>query len=134
MKSDGTERTMLEFPNARLLIHNALADGCSGSGALVRGAYEYNLVPPGSCQDVAKLMDNGSCHCLPAAKTILHRHFESPSCTGSKPVDFDALWDNVELQLANYQKSTKNVKGHHNCERFAPILFDLVLQEIRRYS
>lgn len=130
----------LQFPNARLFLHQMIAsEHLSGAEAIARGAYEFGLVKPGSMKDDVESLPLGRCNCLTVAKTILTKHFEQ-----IRPINLQMNIDEVSSQIERDVNSyhfdlpcNGVAKGNGNpshCNKFAPALFDLILQHIQRYS
>lgn len=172
----------LRFPNARLHMHNLLADdSMSGPDAITRTALDYGLVEPDFLNSSA---DGGEKHdcCLQAARSVMDKYFASRA---NDTIDLDLVWASLLKEANRYlSKSARNDGEHidmqclslpvpreiigntgsnrsegngcaktngaelirsckqtgqldsmtqHNCNTFAPVVFDLLLQEIRRY-
>jgi hypothetical protein len=128
----------LQFPNARLFIHDLISiERLSGPAAMVQAAYEFGLVPIGSSSGLAcNNRGNGHCACFATAKDILTRHLTGQASSGQlAPVKIDEIWSSIERQADGYQKSSPGERSSSElCNRMAPTLFDLLLQEVRRYS
>jgi hypothetical protein len=131
----------LKFPNARLLIHDFLLSGLSGKEAIVRGACEYGLISPDFMTE-EQVPDSEPCQCLGAAKNVLCKYFESKKNSSDMPlVNIEAVLSAFESEALAYRK-TLSLPPVENCElgklthdsRFAPAIFDIMLQQMRRYS
>jgi len=129
-----------QFPNARLFVRDLIAtEQLSGPEAMVQAAYEFGLVPVNSKYELHyKHRDNTQCPCFATAKTILETHLAPKIETGSIQIEKVAdIWSGVKRQAELYQKlspETGNMTDEELCARMAPALFDLILQEVRRYS
>lgn len=70
----------LQFPNARLLIHNLIAfERLSGAEAIARGACEYGVICIESLDDPSLDCAIKNCDCCAAAQCILRQYFRSTS-------------------------------------------------------
>ncbi len=131
----------LQFPNARLFLHQMMAsEHLSGAEAIARGAYEFGLVRPGSMKEDVESLPAGRCNCPVVAKAILTKHFEQIR-PNSMAVNIDEIWSQIERHVKDYHSElpkesnglAKDNSGEQ-CNRFAPTLFDLILQHIQRYG
>lgn len=199
----------LRFPNARLHMHNLLADNVPEADAIAMTAMEYGLVDHEFLSEfTSNVSESHLCCCLQAAQSVLKEYFNS----NSAPVDFSQVWTTLVEEAKSYLASktpgtygsaeescqhmeTCNAHSNHNktdyvgsntsgsatdeengsgrtlnrrsercpkspstiesglelcnyfsgpcrgaiginhdCAKFAPVLFDLMLQQIRRYS
>jgi hypothetical protein len=133
--------SVLQFPNARLFIHNLLADErVSGAEAIARGAREFGVIDANS-SDVDLERAINSCDCCMAAHCVLRQYFKSKS--GQDGADAtESAWKTIVTRLSRYQAvSQKREAKKENvpdcaqlCSNLAPVIFDLLLQEVRRYS
>lgn len=131
----------LQFPNARLLIHNLLAvEHLSGAEAIARGAREYGLTScdPSDAEDTDMKKAITDCDCCEAAHCVLRKYFRSKATDGQIT---EAAWKSMMRQLAKYRGSHQQVEAKENepdcqgtCAKLAPVIFDLLLQEVRRYA
>lgn len=132
----------LKFPNARLFIHDLLAKHeLSGPEAIVKAASEFKIIDAGSVEEI-KVVDDGSrCQCMAAARNVVDKHFRDNTRNPDLPeVNVNEVWSAIEREAEAYkQTSSLNPKKcdsgikSHDCASFAPAIFDLVLQQIRRY-
>lgn len=133
----------LQFPHARLLIHNLLADEhISGAEAIARGACEYGVI---SQQDSDSAESSEmrqaiiNCDCCEAAHCVLRQYFRSKdtNAEGSLEAAWKSLMRRVDRYVKNASK-TPMIEPELNCQQtcnnLAPVVFDLLLQELRRYS
>jgi len=130
----------MQYPNARLFIHSLLSDNrVSGSQAIVQGAYEFGLVPDGSIQPV---VEGGGlpCRCMDALKNVLIKYFEERQKHSPAPFyDLKEIWSAVEKDADTYieksigSEQCAGIAQVLNCKKLAPALFDILLQQIRRY-
>lgn len=132
----------LQFPNARLLIHNLLAiEHLSGAEAIARGAREYGLTtcetPESEEAEIKKAIEN--CDCCEAAHCVLRTYFHHKD--GGSEDSIEAAWKSMMRRLSKYTAGECQVRGKESgpncqsaCSRLAPVVFDLLLQEVRRYT
>ncbi len=140
----------LKFPNARLSMYNLIANsGLSGSEALVQFALESGLLH--KCgRAMGDLIAIGEgCQCLSTAKNVFLEHFEGKGEGYSTATTSSALeaWRMIEREYDSYIESRDQssaiapeaegceVTGcAQACMNCAPVLLDLILQQIRRYT
>ncbi|MCC6979069.1 MAG: hypothetical protein IT343_12160 [Candidatus Melainabacteria bacterium] len=128
---------MLQFPNARLYIYNLLADkSMTGAEAIARGAHEFGVLD----RDVNILSEIKDCDCCSAAHCVLRSYFQSKKGEFDDST-VDKVWDSLLVRLSLYRARDERVEGpaplpncENACSNLAPIIFDLILQEIRRYE
>lgn len=134
---------MLRFPNARLLIHNLIAERkLSGEDALAAGACELGLMSPIDMEVVRgqSAAQSELCGCSHTAKLILKRYFDTSG--NSPPGAFEKSWEtlqersNKKLSIAapGLNAPTTPDPGGSQCAQHAPIIFDYLLQEVNRHS
>ena len=139
----------LRFPHTRLFMHNLLADGqVSGSEAIALTACEFGLLDHSAVREVSvEASQQTNCPCMDTARQVLENYFCERAKQSSAPnIDASSVWSAVEADASNYElqtarKSCRNTcdecvepeKARHDCSKFAPVLFDLLLQQIRRY-
>ncbi|MBK9204281.1 MAG: hypothetical protein IPL73_17965 [Candidatus Obscuribacter sp.] len=132
----------LKFPNARLHVHDLLSNGgLSGPVAIVRSACEDGLISDAERVEVEELVgEEEFCLCLIAAQKVLSSYFEKRRGRPDLPeVNFDEIWNAMVKDAESYKQKVNSaakcqceVKSS-DCPRFAPALFDMMLQHIRRY-
>lgn len=132
---------ILKFPNARLFIHDLLsAGGLSGCQAIARSACEFGLVDAEAAADIQSEPGAGGCACAETAKKVLTKYFERKSKEALADVNVDQIWSLIERDVEAHRQSSKTPGTNsdlcgrlHSCAQDAPALFDLMLQQIRRY-
>jgi len=130
----------LKFPNARLHIYNLLADQeMTGAGAIACSAFEFGLIDELQLQRLKQSMDDASCHCMEATKGVVIEYFGARQ----SELDHDQVnhaWSVLESEVRKYDGTANEINCgnavivRHDCTKFAPVLFDLMLQQLRRYS
>lgn len=132
----------LQFPNARLFIHNLLADErVSGAEAIARCAYEYGVIDPSCLEDAELESAIRKCDCCKTAHCILRQYFKSKADQYGQDAG-ESAWQSVVTRLSKYKTTTtQNLANNEstsdceqNCSNLAPVIFDLLLQEVRRNS
>lgn len=127
----------LRFPNARLYIHDLLlANGNTGAEAIIEGAREFGIVEQleGLDDECPISID---CDCCRAVYRVLRQFLK---VRGRGNGDLDAAWKALLNRLNKYRlRSAQDSKQappqcESHCSNLAPILFDLLLQEVHRYS
>lgn len=131
----------LKFPNARLFMHNLLANGeLSGAQAIALSACEFGLLDYKEVQKLITPFKRPStyCSCMETAKGVMVTYFKQRNDSTSE-IDTDNAWSALQTAAANYEMGSRTHLGSdshsclHECSKFAPALFDLMLQQIRRY-
>lgn len=131
----------LRFPNARLFMHILLADrNVSGAQAIALSALEFGLLDEGSAMRLHKGLapSQPQCKCVDTGRYVLQAYFDKRAREASgSAVDTDKIWTAVEEDAKKYtgngSKQTICDNCRHDCGKFAPALFDFLLQQIRRY-
>lgn len=136
----------LQFPNARLLIHDLLAqDGLTGPEAILRSACQYGLITS-ECAQIIQREELDGCRCMSTARKVLFEYFEDKrQQPGFPPVDVNEVWSAVERSTEAYKRASNRfppecdpsqhpAKQPHPCSKLAPALFDYLLQQFRQYS
>lgn len=132
----------LHFPNARLLIHDLTTrQKLSGVRALAKAAHEYGLIPFEAVEEINRTDSQSGCRCMAAARKILDKHFELKGTRNDFPqVKVDQVCSYFEREVKAYQEKSgqaeidcqaEGIEG--DCARRAPAVFDLLLQQVRRY-
>lgn len=131
----------LKFPNARLFMHNLLANGeLSGAQAIALSACEFGLLEYKDVQELIAPIKKASthCSCMETAKGVLVTYFKERN-KNTSGTDTDNAWSALETAATRYELGSRMHVGHashnchHECSKFAPALFDLMLQQIHRY-
>lgn len=128
----------LKFPNARLYVHELLAlRGLKGGDAILQAAFEFGLISHQSMRTLTETLSDG-CHCQSVVKRVLEICFEEQAKLSlNAPLDAAQAWQEIERRCSMYLQPKSNFESESgdkcNCLQLAPILFDLLLQQIRRY-
>lgn len=132
----------LQFPNARLYIHNLLAfEHISGAEAIARGAREFGVISEEGLSDPELISAVNDCDCCAAAHCILLNFFKTHTGSNDEQA-VENSWNTVLKRLYRYRVKTSpaaaDMKESPNCRQMcsnlAPVIFDLLLQEVRRNS
>jgi hypothetical protein len=130
----------LKFPNARLFVHNQLKCGRAAPEAIAHSACEFGLLSHDAFMEVLPAPSAPLCPCLATAKNIVHKYCENSRNRPDGPnLDERELWDVLKEDAQAFntetssQSSMENPISQHQCSKFAPVLFDLLLQELIRH-
>ena len=135
-------QTVLQFPNVRLHLYNQLLESGAGCVAVMfRSAYELGLVPDGSLDDCVQPANCGMCGSLWAARQIIERLFDGQRTRSDLQQLVDTVWSSVKNDVETYKLETKLLHDRQpgllppatECSRMAPVVFDILLQHLRRY-
>jgi hypothetical protein len=131
----------LQFPNARLFLHRTMVtERVTSAEAMARGAYEFGLLQPGSIDSEIQSLAADRCNCMAAGKAVLSKYFDESRHGRSAALNSEELWSQIERDAELYSKAAHKsetgksvVPNSEGCNKFAPTLFDLILQQIQRY-
>jgi hypothetical protein len=129
----------LIFPNARLFVHEQLSCGRAAPEAIAHSACEFGILDQEALPDVLPSFASSPCPCMATARNIIAKYCEINSKRKNRfKIDQDKLWDALQEEAQAYdQGKTLTSEGEpnvkHECSKFAPALFDLLLQELIRY-
>lgn len=133
-------RRSLRFPNARLFVHGQLSCGRAAAEAIAHSACEFGLLTDHDLNSVLPTQSAAPCACMATVRNILSKYCELRRKRSDAPqLDENEMWAILqEDALAFDQQSLQNLDaenhGHrHDCSKFAPVLFDLMLQELLRH-
>jgi hypothetical protein len=141
-QSDTMHSVKLNFPNARLYMQNLLAvENLTGGEAIAKAACEYGLIDQEAARTIITRVEGTGCQCMGTAKAILEKYFEGRE---HRPYlindDSNVVWDSFLNEIRHFQRRNQMpAEDSHGdgkaseCQKFAPILIDLLLQHIRRY-
>ncbi len=131
---------VLKFPIVRLHIKNLIAkDGLSGAAAIAKAAADFDLIDGDSADQIASVLKGDECRCLAATKAVLAKYFaQRNNRDGMQDHDLEAIWQSIETEIECRQKEPKQLSYQtgdrlDQCLKDAPVMFDLLLQQIRRY-
>lgn len=135
----------LSFPSARLYIHDLLVgNGLTGAQAIQQGAREFGVFEDGGDPKEIETVGNPEkdltdcCECCQAAYKVLQQFFASRNNTTSA-ADMQTAWKSFQNRLSYYRArmdsgKVKPLDCQLSCSNLAPVIFDLLLQEVHRYS
>ena len=134
----------LKFPNARLYVQALIAkSGLTGAEAIAKAACEFGLVSQSSLPTLLETTDKNHCLCFNAAKNVLRRCHDEKSKMNRPSAELADIWRHVEKDAQTHATGMhclvepgsgfSDEMTRHNCISFAPVLFDLLLQQISRY-
>ncbi|MBU6454596.1 MAG: hypothetical protein KGS72_22695 [Cyanobacteria bacterium REEB67] len=148
----------LRYPNARLFLHDLLfRERLSGAQALAAGACCFELVPAQAVSEILLAPVNDDCRCLDTAAEIVEKHLAlRHSAPNALIVDHKVVFAEIEKQArSNPDNSGRDTsksdaaagaalagRGTTSasnalagaCHNHAPALFDIMLQQLMRYS
>ena len=126
----------LAFPNARLYIHSLLsAEGLSGPEAIVEGARHYGIIGAANSKECLSASNAMPCQCMDTGKRIMQKHFDIRYGSISESVTAGVIWASVEKECNKYIEQIQyTIEKLHSCRKFAPVLFDVLLQHVHRYG
>ena len=133
-------RRSLRFPNARLFVHGQLSCGRAAAEAIAHSACEFGLLTDHDLNSVLPAESAAPCACMATVRNILSKYCELRRNRSDAPeLDGNEMWailqedalafDQQSLQDLDAEKKEKR----HECNKFAPVLFDLMLQELLRH-
>lgn len=137
---------MLKFPNARLLIHNLIAERkLSGEDAIAAGACELGLMSPVEIESVRgqSAAQSDLCGCSQTARLILKKYFDNNDIDAAEA--FQKSWESLQerskkrlgpqaFKVTTDSNDTAGTEHSKSCSQHAPIIFDYLLQEVNRHS
>ncbi|RTL38097.1 MAG: hypothetical protein EKK48_22630 [Candidatus Melainabacteria bacterium] len=137
---------MLKFPNARLLIHNLIAERkLSGEDAIAAGACELGLMSPVEIESVRgqSAAQSDMCGCSRTARLILKKYFDNNDTDAAEA--FQKSWESLQerskkrlgpeaIQATAESHDAAATDQNKSCSQHAPIIFDYLLQEVNRHS
>lgn len=134
----------LRFPTARLHMHNLLADNISGADAIALAAMDFGLVNTNFVSHFqTEQRSTTPCCCSHAARSVLDEYFALRTASSNAPVDVNQVWVTLVGEATKYLRndSTNPNNGpnpsplgtEHDCTKLAPVMFDLMLQQIGQY-
>jgi hypothetical protein len=132
----------LKFPNARLYVHELLSsERLSGAQAIVRGSCRFGLISEDCIADLLQSRSGRECQCLATAKDVVSKHFAQRFKQSAPVVDWEEVWRAIEKHFNNHlpiteKKSTADCckdGSVSTCNKHAPALLDMMLQQIMRY-
>lgn len=122
----------LMFPNERLHIYELMTErGISGSNAIIERAKDIGLISSDTALPDLRT-EPGLCECMQSVRKILYCHFKNPDLA-------DEVWMLIRDDFRKYQSATNRSNRKENnsaesCMKDSQILYDLMLQQIGRYS
>ena len=129
----------LRYPNARLFLNDLLfRERLSGAQALAAGACCFELVPAQAVSEILLAPVDEECRCLDTAAEIVEKHLaQRQSASSAAPVDHKVVFAEIEKQVRS--SAVSSARGCTNvlagaCHHHAPALFDIMLQQLMRYS
>lgn len=133
----------LKFPNVRIHLQDlVLREKQLPSHAMAKSAVHFGLIPEESLEKVISVKPTELCLCMATAANIIEEYFKGvPQRNGYPLVDFEQVLSEIFRDAKTHLKEVTVSTDHqgeialrsHDCYKFAPILFDLMLQQLLRY-
>ncbi|CAN5568647.1 hypothetical protein BH10CYA1_BH10CYA1_60510 [soil metagenome] len=141
MLNNFSSNRALKFPNARLFVHNQLSCGRAASEAIARSACEYGLLSQDELVDIIPTTSVAPCPCMATVRNIVAKYCEIKKKQPNQcEINEENLWKVLSEDAQSYFDGSSAVtqseiinQNPHECARFAPALFDLMLQELSRH-
>ncbi len=133
----------LEFPHVRLFLADRLMAGDGDCvDVMLEGAYNFGVLDDGALSGASFANAGGVCKSLSAARKILEHYVSADGSFGDKREQdrlTERIWKDLLRDLETY-RSVENIdhccdgeSGEASeCDQLAPVVFDLMLQQIRR--
>lgn len=141
--SDGNYSAELKFPNVRIHLQDlVLREKQLPSHAMAKSAAHFGLIPEESIEKVLAVKPTELCLCMATAANIIEEYFKAvPQRNGFPTVGFEQVLSEIFRDAKTHLKEVTVNTDHqgeislrsHDCYRFAPTLFDLMLQQLLRY-
>lgn len=132
----------LRFPKARLIAYTKLAGGDSCSSVLISAVTDAGLLSEESAKELLDA-DNppGACSSLNTARRIIDAYLCERHGHSVAERYGDATFDQMKADVEKWQKNAKLGHGPDcndyqlkvSCRDMAPIVLDLLLQQISRH-
>ncbi|MCC6981011.1 MAG: hypothetical protein IT343_22005 [Candidatus Melainabacteria bacterium] len=128
----------LRFPNARLYIHDLLVKrDITGAQAIQKGAKEFGVLADDHVLTVEGEQLSSICDCCRAAHNVLLQFFKQRN-SSSYQKDTEQAWKSLTNRLIKYRRRLGEqealpINCQPACSKLAPIIFDLMLQEVHCY-
>ncbi len=133
----------LKFPNVRLQLHDLIAkDKHSPPYAMAHLAVLSGLIPEHALKAIVAVEPLDMCLCMASAEQIIEEYLRNlPAKTNFPSIKASHIGCSLAKAAETHIKSTTSDNflsagmnlPSHDCHRFAPILFDLMLQQLMRY-
>lgn len=140
MSNKPFRRRSLRFPNARLFVHGQLSCGRAASEAIAHSACEFGLLPDRDLNSVLPTHPVAPCPCMATARNILSKYCELRRARNDGfDLDEKAMWAILQEDALSFNQESTHESDEekqerlHECSKFAPVLFDLMLQELLRH-
>jgi hypothetical protein len=141
--SDEKYSAELKFPNVRIHLQDlVLREKQLPSHAMANSAVHFGLISDDSLEKVLAIKPTELCLCMATAATIIEEYFKGvPQRSGFPAVDFEQVLSEIFRDAKTHLKEITVSTNHpgeialrsHDCYKFAPTLFDLMLQQLLRY-
>ncbi|CAN5575311.1 hypothetical protein BH11CYA1_BH11CYA1_20930 [soil metagenome] len=138
----GMHAVELKFPNVRIHLQDiVLSEKQLPSQAMAQGAVYFGLIIEEAYERVIAIQPADLCLCMTTTGNIVEEYFKRvPHRNGFPIVDSSLVLEQIFSDARTHFKNAKNVENQaelavltHDCYKLAPILFDLMLQQLLRY-
>jgi hypothetical protein len=140
MSESHVNNRSLKFPNARLFVHELLVCGRAASEAIIHSACELGLVDRECLGEILPLSGAVPCACMASARNVIARYCEQRGKQPNEPkLNKEQIWAVLQGDAQAYAEECNPTNdldfkvNSHDCSKFAPALFDLLLQELSRH-
>jgi len=128
----------LRYPNARLHVHDLLSTSKkTGAEAIASAACDYGLIKQENASRLEASKQDSQCECMATCKNILDSYLAERHARSQLSKVFTAdLFSAIQYEAKMYEQLHNGGKtgSKHDCARFAPTVFDLMLQQIHKYE
>ena len=139
----GKQAVELKFPNVRIHLHDIiLSEKQLPSQAMAQAAVYFGLISDDEFERVIAVKPADLCLCMATAGNIVEEYFKRvPHRRGFPAVDCKQVIAELFNHAKTHFKEIERPADHqgeievrtHDCYKFTPILFDLMLQQLLRY-
>lgn len=141
--SNGKYAAELKFPNVRIHLQDlVLREKQLPSDAMAKTAVHFGLIPEKAIDKILTVQQNEPCLCMGTAASIIEEYFKTvPQHDGADAVRFEEVLSEIFRDAKTHFSAVRLSSAHqgeigvrtHDCYKFAPTLFDLMLQQLLRY-
>ncbi len=129
----GRDDMALKFPHVRLFMRNLLVEGAGCSEVIAATAYEHGLIPLEAIARVESAEYDNTCSCMSASRQVLSESVACGAKAGKLESKLDEIWSSVNARVSAKLNTGGLSSKPHCCKQSAPVLFDILLQELSRY-
>jgi len=132
----------LHFPKARLFAYDRLVGGASCSSAIVRAVADAGLLSADTMETLTHALDSsGGCGALNTAKQIIQSYMSERHDEGMALEHTEKAYGQICSEIDRWksavatapQDQCRTEKLQISCRDMAPIVLDLLLQQIMKH-